>query len=69
MDDYKHGITVTSRDRLMTAWRVSMDLVREYEAYAKQEHDNPLGEVFAEYAEDVGLHAARLRELLLHYEK
>ncbi len=69
MTDKKHGITITARDRLMAAWQSSMELVRDFEAFAQQEDGTSLKEIYAEYAEDEGIHASKFRELLLAYEK
>jgi len=68
MTDHKHGITITARDRLMAAWHSSMELVRDFEAFSQQEHGTPLEQVYAEYAEEEGVHASKFRELLLKYE-
>ena len=62
-------ITITPRDRLLRAWENSMELVRDFECYSKEIEGNPkLSKTFAEFAEDEGFHAARLRELLLEEE-
>ena len=69
MTDKKHGMDLTTRDRLLLAWQSSMELVRDFGAFANQEDGTPLKEVFAEYAEDEGIHAAKFRELLLEYDR
>ncbi len=63
-------ITINTRDRLLRAWENSMELVRDFECYSKEIEDNDqVAEVFAEFAEDEGFHAAKLRELLREMEK
>ncbi len=69
MTDHKHGITITARDRLMAAWHSSMELVRDFEAFSQQEHGTPLEKIYAEYAEEEGIHASKFRELLLRFEE
>lgn len=62
----KHSeIKITTRDRLMRAWENAMELTRDFEIYAKEIRDNQeAASTFAEFAEDEGMHAAKLRELL-----
>lgn len=67
--DIKHGIHITERDRLMSAWLNSMELVRDYERFAKEMEGSPLAKVFYEYAEEEGRHASKFRDLLLKYEE
>ena len=69
MNDHKHGITITARDRLMAAWHSSMELVRDFEAFSQQEHGTPLEKLYAEYAEEEGIHASRFHELLMKLEQ
>ena len=59
--EQKSGITITVRDRLLRAWEDAMAQVKAFELWSSA--------VFAEYAEDEGLHAARLLELLQEREK
>lgn len=67
--DEKHGITITARDRIMRAWENSMQLVRDYELYSKEIENKQTADLFALFAEDEGLHASRLAEILRDYEK
>ena len=63
-------IAITPRDRLLRAWENSMELVRDFECYSKEIKDEPeLTRVFEEFAKDEGIHAAKFRELLLHWEE
>lgn len=62
-------ITITTRDRVMRAWENSMELTRDFEMYSKEIHDDPnVARVFAEFAEEECVHAARFREILHKYQ-
>ncbi|MEG0542482.1 MAG: rubrerythrin [Angelakisella sp.] len=66
----KNKFVITNRDRVLRAWENSTELVRDYESYAHEmKEDGKLSALFAEYARDEGLHAAKLLELLQGYEK
>ena len=53
----------------MRAWENSMELTRDFEVYAKEIGDNgDAAQMFREFAEDEGHHAARLREMLHQYQ-
>jgi len=64
-------INITTYDRLLRAWENSMELVRDYETYSKRidEKDQEAIQVFKEFAEDEGIHAAKLHGILLNYNK
>lgn len=65
-----HEINITTRDKLMHAWQDSMDLVRDFEVHSHEiADDRTVSQVFAEFAREEGEHAARFRELLLHYQQ
>lgn len=65
----KHRIEITTRDRLLRAWENSMALVREFEDCANEiEDDRQASAVFAEFAEDEGMHAARFKDMLHEYQ-
>lgn len=66
--DKKHGVLITERDRLMSAWLRSMETVRDYERFAKELGGTELGKTFAEFAEEIGVQSSKLRELLLQKE-
>ena len=70
MDDIKCGIRITTRDRLLRAWKNSMELVCDFQSYANEikDHDAAV-RLFEEYAEEEGRHAAQLLELLKEYER
>jgi len=64
----KHGIKITTRDRLLRAWENSMELVRDFESYSKEiEDDEKVAKIFAKYAEDEGIHASKFLEILHKY--
>lgn len=64
------GISFTTRDRVLMAWENSMELVRDYKAYASEvQDDREASKMFAEFAEDEGNHAAKFYELLREYEQ
>ncbi|MDD2221541.1 MAG: rubrerythrin [Clostridia bacterium] len=64
-----HQIDITTRDRLLRAWRNSTEMVRDFNKYSKEiEDDNQTAEVFAQFAVDEGLHAAKFREILHQYQ-
>lgn len=60
-------VVFTTYDRLLRAWENSMEMVRDFEMYAKRIEDERVKEVFKQFAEDEGMHASKLRELVLEY--
>lgn len=61
----EHEIKITTRDRILRAWENSMELVRDFETYAKEiKDDAAAAEVFASFAVDEGVHASKFREML-----
>lgn len=67
-DKDKHNVTITTRDRLMLAWQDSMELTRDFEMYSKETEDEHVAVMFSAFAEDEGLHAAKLLGLLEEYD-
>ena len=67
--EQKSGITITVRDRLLRAWEDAMAQVKAFELWSSEIEDEEGAAVFAEYAEDEGLHAARLLEMLKEREE
>jgi len=62
-------IRITTRDRLLRAWENSMELVRDFQHYANLAEDDPAAsQMFADFAEDEGRHAAAFREILQQYQ-
>lgn len=69
----QHGgeqpIQITTRDKVMRAWENSMELTRDFELYSKQiNDDDDTARVFAQFAEEECVHAARFREILHKYQ-
>ena len=67
--EQKSGITITVRDRLLRAWEDAMAQVKAFELWSSEIEDEEVAAVFAEYAEDEGLNAARLLEMLKEREE
>ena len=67
--EQKSGITITVRDRLLRAWEDAMAQVKAFELWSSEIEDEEVAAVFADYAEDEGLHAARLLEMLKEREE
>lgn len=65
----KHQVHITARDRVFQGWEASMELVRNYEAYAGEIGDGQVSRMFQEFAEDEGVHAAKFLETLHAYEE
>lgn len=63
------GIEYTTYDRLLRAWENSMEMVRDFEVYSKYVEEDNVKQVFKQFAEDEGLHASELRNLILQYRK
>jgi rubrerythrin len=64
----RNEIELTTYDRLLRAWENSMEMVRDYEMYSKRIEDEEVKAVFKKIAEDEGMHASKLKELLLDYK-
>ena len=62
-------IEFTVYDRLLRAWENSMEMVKDFEMYSKRVDDDNVRDVFKKFAEDEGLHASKLREMLLAEKK
>ncbi|MDF2988893.1 MAG: Rubrerythrin [Eubacterium sp.] len=69
MTTLDNEVKITTYDRLLRAWENSMELVRDYEMYSKRIEDDQIKMVFKEFAEDEGMHATKLREMLLDYKQ
>jgi len=65
----QNEVEITTYDRLLRAWENSMELVRDYEMYSKRIEDEKVKSAFKEFAEDEGMHATKLRDMLLDYKK
>ncbi len=65
----ENEIELTTYDRLLRAWENSKELVRDYEMYSKRIEDEKIKQVFKDFAQDEGMHASKLRNILLDYKK
>lgn len=65
----ENEVEITTYDRVLRAWENSMELVRDYEMYSKRIEDESVKQVFKQFAEDEGMHASKMREMLLKYKK
>ncbi len=66
----ENEVKITTYDRLLRAWENSMELVRDYEMYSKRlDDEEEIKNVFKEFAEDEGMHASKLKSMLLEYKK
>jgi rubrerythrin len=63
------GIEFTTYDRLLRAWENTMEMVRDFEMYSKRIEDNKVKDVFKQLAEDEGMHASKLRNLVREYRQ
>lgn len=68
MDD-KNDIKITTYDRLLRAWENSMEMTRDFEVYAKRVDEDDVKQVFRQFAEEEGHHAAKFREMLLERQE
>ena len=62
-------IEYTTYDRLLRAWESSMEMVRDFEMYSKRIENEKIKGVFKKFAEDEGLHASKLRELIIEQKR
>ena len=61
-------IIITTRDRVLRAWQNCMELVRDFQLYAREVEDEKIAQLFAHSAEEVGYQAAAFHDLLLEME-
>ena len=66
--DKKHGINIAIRDRVFLMWQASMALVRAYEMYVDETDDKEIVGLFSAFAEEEGIHASKLLEVLKKME-
>ena len=65
----ENEVNITTYDRLLRSWENSMELVRDYEMYSKRIEEEDVKNIFKQFAEDEGMHATKLREILLKYPR
>lgn len=57
-------IHISDRDRVLRAWQNTMELIRDYQLYAREVRDPALSELFSRLAEAECRHGADLHDLL-----
>lgn len=65
----ENEIQYSTYDRLLRAWENSMELVRDFEMYSKKIEEDEIKSVFKKFAEEEGIHASMLRDLLSKYRR
>ena len=58
------SIRITKRDRVLRAWQNAMELVRDYQLYAKEVDDPTLSDLFSRGADAIGHQAAAFHDVL-----
>ena len=64
----ENEIEVSTYDILLRSLENSRELVRDFENYSKSIDNEKIQEIFKQFAEDEGHHAAQFRKLLLDYK-
>ncbi|MBQ7089453.1 MAG: rubrerythrin [Clostridia bacterium] len=57
-------IHISDRDRVLRAWQNTMELIRDYQLYAREIQDETLSELFSRLAEEECRHGADLHDVL-----
>jgi hypothetical protein len=65
----ENEIEYSTHDRLLMAWENSKELVRDFEMYSKRIEEEEIKTVFKKFAEEQGMQARQLRELLLKHKQ
>ena len=65
-NDKDNEIRITTHDRLMRTWENSMELTRDFESFSKEIDDKRIQKIFSDFAVDEGIHASKLREILIN---
>ena len=63
----ENGIKITTYDMLLRGWQESMELTKYFEVNSKRIDDDDTKQLFKEFAEDEGMHASKLKEMLHEY--
>lgn len=61
-------IIITDRDRLLRAWQDCMELIRDFQLYAREVEDKELSRLFAQGAEEIGYRSAAFHDALMEME-
>lgn len=64
----ENEIQYSTYDRLLRAWENSMELVRDFEMYSKRVEEDEVKQVFKKFAENEGIQASKLKDLLIKYK-
>ena len=62
-------IHISTRDRVLRAWQNTMELVRDYQLYAKEIEDKEISDLFSRCAESECRHASAFHDILLKMAK
>ncbi len=66
---HENEVRITTYDKLMRAWQNSMEMAREFRVHSQEmEEDQKAKQMFTAFAEEEGMHASQLRDLLLEYQ-
>lgn len=57
-------IHISTRDRVLRAWQNTMELIRDYQLYAREIEDPTISELFSRLAESECRHGADLHDVL-----
>ncbi len=57
-------IHISDRDRVLRAWQNTMELIRDYQLYAREIQNPTISELFSRMAETECRHGADLHDLL-----
>ncbi len=58
-------IIITARDRVLRAWQNCMELIRDFQLYAKEVDDGDLSDLFSRSADAIGHQAAEFHDVLM----
>lgn len=64
MQQHHEPIHISTRDRVLRAWQNTMELIRDYQLYAHEIHDEELSALFSRLAEEECRHGADLHDVL-----
>ena len=57
-------IHISDRDRVLRAWQNTMELIRDYQLYAREMSDPTISALFSRLAEEECRHGSDLHDLL-----
>ncbi len=61
-------MNMNTRDIIMKKLLDAQENVRDYEVFSNQVDDTEVGSIFKKFAEESGMHARKLQELIDRYE-